>query len=39
MKSIMTLTATILDHIPKPATGWAVYRQAYLTGGEAAVGD
>ena len=27
MKSIMTLTDTILDHIPKPATGWAVYRQ------------
>ena len=27
MKSIMTLTDTILDHIPKPAAGWAVYRQ------------
>ena len=27
MTSIMTLTDTILDHIPKPATGWAVYRQ------------
>ncbi|MFR5427288.1 MAG: transcriptional regulator, partial [Bifidobacterium catenulatum] len=23
----MTLTDTILDHIPKPAAGWAVYRQ------------
>ena len=27
MTSIMTLTDTILKHIPKPAAGWAVYRQ------------
>ena len=27
MASIMTLTDAILDHIPQPATGWAVYRQ------------
>ena len=27
MTSIMTLTDTILDHIPQPAKSWAVYRQ------------
>lgn len=27
MTSIMTLTDTILDHVPQPAEGWAVYRQ------------
>ena len=27
MQSIMTLSNTILDHVPQPAKGWAVYRQ------------
>lgn len=27
MASIMTLTDTILEHIPQPAAGWTVYRQ------------
>lgn len=27
MRSIMTLTDAILDHVPQPAVGWSVYRQ------------
>lgn len=27
MRSIMTLTDAILDHVPQPAAGWSVYRQ------------
>lgn len=27
MQSIMTLSNTILDHVPKQAEGWKVYRQ------------
>ena len=31
MQSIMTLSNTILDHVPKPADGWKVYKQTTPT--------